>query len=185
MPSMQEAAAQSPARLPVVRLTTGCSLQGFSSGQEFVVAIREANALNATIVLGDRGVDHTLARLQESLDGSGIDAVQKWVPQAQRFGQKQPAVFGDPSVGLRFIKAQTESPLSVRLSGDLEAEGVTDKEELTRTIEALKERSTVRELMGTLKATLPKVRRFVWHNGLSAGNTLECKARACLLDVCG
>jgi len=49
---------------------------GFSSGQEFVVAVQEAKALNATLVLGDRGVDTTLQRLQESLDESGWGAVQ-------------------------------------------------------------------------------------------------------------
>ena len=43
--------------------------EGFSAGEEFVVAIKEGLALSppATIVLGDRDVDVTLQRLTEAL----------------------------------------------------------------------------------------------------------------------
>jgi hypothetical protein len=48
---------------------------GFSSGQEFITAIREADAAGATVVLGDRPVDVTLKRLQESIDTTGLKQV--------------------------------------------------------------------------------------------------------------
>ncbi|EKX48781.1 hypothetical protein GUITHDRAFT_136450 [Guillardia theta CCMP2712] len=44
---------------------------GFSSGKEFATAISEAKALNANLVLGDRPVNETLIRLQQSIDKTG------------------------------------------------------------------------------------------------------------------
>ena len=48
--------------------------EGFSAGEEFVVAIKEGLALSppATIVLGDRDVDVTLQRLTEALSKTDI-----------------------------------------------------------------------------------------------------------------
>jgi len=109
---------------------------GFSSGQEFVVAVQEARALNATLVLGDRGVDKTLQRLQESLDESGWGAVKA------------------------FASVQSKNSNAALVASEMEGKSGGlggDKESLERTIESLKERATVRELMGTLKESLPKV----------------------------
>ena len=43
---------------------------GFDSGQEFIVALQEAKALNANIVLGDQPIDITLQRLQQVSNAS-------------------------------------------------------------------------------------------------------------------
>ena len=40
---------------------------GFSSGEEFVVAVNEGNKLNSKIVLGDRDVDVTLERVGKAV----------------------------------------------------------------------------------------------------------------------
>jgi pheromone shutdown protein TraB len=135
-------------------LYTKLNQMGFSSGQEFVVAIREAKALNATIVLGDRGVDQTLSRLQESLDKSGFGAVQK------------------------FIERQQENEVLIT-GGMTEAELADDKESLTKTIEALKERRTVRALMATLKESLPEVHAalIAERDAFMANSLLQAKGR--------
>jgi len=108
---------------------------GFSSGQEFVVAVQEARALNATLVLGDRGVDQTLQRLQESLDESGWGAVKSFAS----------------------VQSQTSNAALIASEVDGNKGLGGDKESLEKTIESLKERETVRELMATLKQSLPKV----------------------------
>ena len=62
---------------------------GFSSGQEFITAIREADASGATVVLGDRPVDVTLKRLQESIETTGLKQVMAFAnSQAESSDEK-------------------------------------------------------------------------------------------------
>jgi len=46
--------------------------EGFSAGEEFVVAVKEGLAINATIVLGDRDVDVTLSRLTQAIQKTDL-----------------------------------------------------------------------------------------------------------------
>jgi len=62
---------------------------GFSSGQEFMTAIREADASGAALVLGDRPVDMTLKRLQQSIEKTGFNEVMAFAnSQAESSDEK-------------------------------------------------------------------------------------------------
>ena len=110
---------------------------GFSSGQEFLTAIREAEASGATLVLGDRPVDVTLKRLQQSIEKTGLKEVTA------------------------FATSQAESPEEKLLASKIGARDAdmtgSDAQQLANTVEALKERKNVRRIMGSLQASLPEV----------------------------
>lgn len=108
---------------------------GFSSGQEFMTAIREADASGAALVLGDRPVDMTLKRLQQSIEKTGFNEV------------------------MAFANSQAESSDEKILTSKLEAKetSLVDAQELASTIETLKERKNVRKIMASLKDSLPEV----------------------------
>lgn len=107
---------------------------GFSSGQEFVTAMREADAAGAKLVLGDRPVYETLKRLQQSIAKTGLNDV------------------------MAFANGQAESPEEKLLASQMESEASSlDAAQLASTVETLKERKNVRKIMASLNEALPAV----------------------------
>jgi pheromone shutdown protein TraB len=101
---------------------------GFDSGQEFIVALQEAKALNANIVLGDQPIDITLQRLQQALAVSDLSKM-----------------FSPPD-SMNEVEIEVAQALN---SGS--------KAELAGAVELLKQRSQVRELVAVMKQQLPEV----------------------------
>lgn len=107
---------------------------GFSSGKEFATAISEAKvmesstmercsqpclkALNANLVLGDRPVNETLIRLQQSIDKTG------W-SQVQAFARSYPPVMPETAWSERSSSSQSLLPEASALSKTMESEFVT------------------------------------------------------------
>lgn len=106
---------------------------GFVSGQEFLVAMEEAKAVGANILLGDRNVQVTLRRLSEALSQSDL-------------------------VKIREMESPTRSPAAKELAARGLDVGVgADAKDIAVAVEALKDRASVRKLMGALKQELPAV----------------------------
>jgi pheromone shutdown protein TraB len=152
---------------------------GFSSGQEFITAIREAEASGATLVLGDRPVDVTLKRLQQSIEKTGFDNVMAFANnQVRLFGRTRICIplwsknmslltcrrSAKTTVMTNFVTTQAEAPeeklLTEKLSRDeakLAKDEIVDVSELASTVEMLKERKNVRKIMASLKDSIPEV----------------------------
>ncbi len=112
-------------------LYKGLDKMGFVSGQEFIVAIEEGRRVGADLLLGDRDVQVTLRRLSDALSRSEL-------------------------VKIREMESPTRNPAA----RELEARGIkigSDPADISVAVEALKERASVRALMGTLKSELPEV----------------------------
>jgi len=59
---------------------------GFQSGEEFVVAIKEGQAVGASILLGDRNVQVTLRRLTEALGKTDLKKLSSFeIPEEDKF----------------------------------------------------------------------------------------------------
>ena len=103
---------------------------GFQSGNEFVVAVEEAQRLQATVLLGDRPVRVTLGRLRDAL-GSLLATAAEAKARGQEGTAAPPALLAEA--------------------------GLTDSSELTyenvkTTMTVLKERQNVRALVSYMKA---------------------------------
>ncbi len=106
---------------------------GFVSGQEFLVAMEEARAVGATILLGDRNVQVTLRRLSEALSQSDL-------------------------LKIREMESPTRSPAAKELAArGLDVGMGADAKDIAVAVEALKDRASVRKLMGALRQELPAV----------------------------
>ena len=134
--------------------------QGFSAGEEFVIAIKEGLALSppATIILGDRDVDITLQRLTEALSKTDIK---------QLFAAEDLTSF--------------EAKLPDNVKSQLDAGQDLSKEQMTVFVETLKQKETVKQLMNRLKATSPEVymamvgeRDVYMANGLNQLSNIKC-----------
>ena len=110
--------------------------QGFQSGEEFVVAVKEGYNVGAKIILGDRDVEITLRRLSEALRQTDIFALLKKDSEMEK------------------TMAQLV-PASKAPAGDSDA---TDyKEQFSMYVENMKAKENVKVLMGQLKRTAPEL----------------------------
>lgn len=102
---------------------------GFQSGAEFVVAVREADALNATLLLGDRDARQTLRRLSDAL-GTVLLA------PAGTYGSGAPL----------------PAALLEATSG---ANSELTRDSMAKTMEVLKQRDNVRALSAYMRSEVP------------------------------
>lgn len=107
---------------------------GFQSGAEFVAAVEEADALHASILLGDRDARETVKRLRDALA----------------------EVISDPA----FASGQAAPPASLAVGGGASGSGGSGGGEFTResvlsTMAVLKQRENVRELTSYLRTSVP------------------------------
>lgn len=135
-------------------LYRGLDKMGFVSGQEFIVAIEEGRRVGADLLLGDQNVQVTLRRLSDALSKSEL-------------------------VKVREMESPTRSPAA----RELEARGIkmgrNDKADLAVAVEVLKERASVRALMGTLKSELPEVYKAMIEerDAYMSASLLGCKSK--------
>eukprot|EP00566_Odontella_aurita_P012833 CAMPEP_0113546886 /NCGR_PEP_ID=MMETSP0015_2-20120614/12052_1 /TAXON_ID=2838 /ORGANISM="Odontella" /LENGTH=475 /DNA_ID=CAMNT_0000447385 /DNA_START=67 /DNA_END=1494 /DNA_ORIENTATION=- /assembly_acc=CAM_ASM_000160 len=111
--------------------------QGFNPGEEFILAIREAMAVNAVVVLGDRDVDVTLRRLTEALAKTDI---KKLLSSDSELEQALKNVMPD----------------DMKNSMDGDGSKMT-KDQLSAYVETVKARENVRVIMSQLKLNAPEL----------------------------
>ena len=135
-------------------LYKGLDKMGFVSGQEFLVAIEEGRRVGADLLLGDQNVQVTLRRLSDALSKSVL-------------------------VKVREMESPTRSPAAKELEARGIKLGSNDKAGLTVAVEALKERASVRALMGTLKSELPEVYKAMIEerDAYMSASLLGCKSK--------
>lgn len=134
---------------------------GFNPGEEFAVAVAEAQRIGAAVVLGDQDVELTLQRLTQALAVTDLNKLND--PQLQ---SKMNELLGAPS--------QQTIP-----DGDLGSPEF--RQELTTFVETLKSRENVRALMAQLKELAPALvqvmlteRDAYMARGLDTLNQFEC-----------
>lgn len=109
------------------------SQEGFNPGEEFAVAMREGQAVGATIVLGDRDVDVTLQRLSQALRKTDLK---------------------------KLLAADSEMETSMRelLPGQLPNDKDSAyKEELSAFVETMKAKETLKLVMAQLQQAAPEI----------------------------
>ena len=111
---------------------------GFSSGQEFVVAVEEARKLNADILLGDRNVKVTLTRLADAMSRTDLNKL---------------LVIGDENE-LKMALEKGNTGLSEKEIANFNPGDISS---LATSIEKIKDRETIRVLMGGLSKSAPLV----------------------------
>eukprot|EP00547_Thalassionema_nitzschioides_P017947 CAMPEP_0194246660 /NCGR_PEP_ID=MMETSP0158-20130606/15374_1 /TAXON_ID=33649 /ORGANISM="Thalassionema nitzschioides, Strain L26-B" /LENGTH=396 /DNA_ID=CAMNT_0038982615 /DNA_START=37 /DNA_END=1224 /DNA_ORIENTATION=+ len=111
------------------------SNQGFNPGEEFVVAMREGQAVGAKVILGDRDVDVTLQRLTQALQQTDL--------------KKLLSADSDLENSMRELM-----PSGQEIPNDKDA---AYKEELTAFIETMKAKETIKLVMGQLQKAAPEV----------------------------
>eukprot|EP00559_Dactyliosolen_fragilissimus_P007240 CAMPEP_0184863222 /NCGR_PEP_ID=MMETSP0580-20130426/9816_1 /TAXON_ID=1118495 /ORGANISM="Dactyliosolen fragilissimus" /LENGTH=396 /DNA_ID=CAMNT_0027361417 /DNA_START=147 /DNA_END=1340 /DNA_ORIENTATION=- len=104
--------------------------QGFSAGEEFVIAVREGLAINSKIILGDQDVDITLRRLTEALSKTDLK---------------------------QLLSADSQIEESMRGLVPDPKEGDMTKEELSYFVETVKAKENVKLIMSNLKAVAPEL----------------------------
>eukprot|EP00667_Euglena_gracilis_P012304 EG_transcript_12631 len=105
---------------------------GFNSGQEFAVAVAEARAINAALLLGDQPVDTTLQRLQQALAATDLGA-------------------------LLASPAEADVPIDVSAVDAALFKG--DTQQLAGAVELMKQRGLVRDLLAQMRADTPEIYR--------------------------
>jgi len=114
--------------------------QGFKPGQEFLLAVREGQAIGADIVLGDRDVEVTLRRLSQAVAATDLKKLM------------------DPNNELE----QSLRELMPAGSGGSVGMGES-AEDLSTFVETIKTRDRVRKIMGQLKELAPAlVEAMLW-----------------------
>ena len=138
----------------ISNLYKGLDKRGFSSGEEFKVALDEAKALNAEVILGDRPAKQTLKRLAEALRDSGVSPASLLVPPKAAGGGGE----GPPS----------------GITTALAALDFSNNDSLKDVVETLKARENVRAVMGALKAEAPELyQALVAERDAYMANTLQ------------
>ena len=100
---------------------------GFQSGQEFVVAVREAERVGATLLLGDRDARETLRRLRDAM--------------------------GDLLANPPAASGTAPPPALMQAAGSNEF----SRDNVLSTMAVLKQRENVRELTAYLKEQVPQL----------------------------
>jgi len=110
--------------------------EGFSAGEEFVVAVKEGLAINSKIILGDRDVEVTLRRLTEALSKTDLKK-------------------------LLAADSELEENMKQLLPNDVKPNNLGDdeisKEQLRYFVETVKAKDNVKLLMNNLNSIAPEV----------------------------
>lgn len=140
--------------------------EGFSAGEEFVVAVKEGLNVGSKIVLGDQDVEVTLRRLTEALSKTDI--------------KKLLAADSEMEVQMKGLMPDTAKNVE---AGSSEF----SKEEFSYFVETLKAKENVKMLMANLKSVAPEVyqamvgeRDLYMANGLDRLNQFDS-----IVAVCG
>lgn len=110
---------------------------GFKPGEEFMTAIREGQAIDADIILGDQDVEITLQRLTQALASTDLKRLLNPDSELEESINALIGMQGEP--------ADTLDP----------ADPDAFKEGLTSFVETIKTRETVRSIMGQLRIVAP------------------------------
>jgi len=111
---------------------------GFNAGEEFVVAIREGQKINADIVLGDRDVEETLRRVAEALAKSDLNTLLKPDSELEKS-----------------LKELVPNNIAATADGDLS--DAQFRQEFSDFVEVIKTKENVRKIMGELKRVAPAI----------------------------
>lgn len=110
--------------------------EGFSAGEEFIVAVREGLNVGSQIVLGDQDVEVTLRRLTEAL--SKTDMKKLLAADAE-------------------IEQNMKQLLPADIAKSVNASGEMSKEEFRYFVETIKAKENVKMLMANLQSVAPEV----------------------------
>jgi hypothetical protein len=110
--------------------------EGFSAGEEFIVAVREGLNVGSQIVLGDQDVEVTLRRLTEAL--SKTDMKKLLAADAE-------------------IEQNLKQLLPADIQKSVNGSGEMTKEEFRYFVETIKAKENVKMLMANLKSVAPEV----------------------------
>ena len=127
--------------------------EGFSAGEEFVVAVREGLSCGSDIVLGDQDVEVTLRRLTEALSKTDLkkllladseleESMKQFMPPAGEAGS--------------MTTASSSSSISSS-SANINNDGGMSKEQLSYFVETVKAKENVRLLMGNFERISPEL----------------------------
>lgn len=111
---------------------------GFNAGEEFVVAIREGQKINADIVLGDRDVEETLRRVAEALAKSDLNTLLKPDSELEKS-----------------LKELVPNNIAATTDGDYS--DAQFRQEFSNFVEVIKAKENVRKIMGELKRVAPAI----------------------------
>lgn len=135
---------------------------GFNPGEEFAVAIREAQKIGADVVLGDQDVEVTLRRLTQALARTDLNRLMD---------SELDATMSEMMGSGRTVPPERR---------DYE-DASEFKADLSSYVENLKSRETVRKLMGELRTVAPELvqvmlteRDVYMARGLDTLNDYEC-----------
>ena len=138
---------------------------GFQPGEEFVAAVKEAQAMNIPVVLGDQDVEYTLRRLYQALAATDLNKLLNDKELEQKLNNILPGPGTSPP----------QLPSGAGKTPD------AYKEELTTFVEKMKSRETVRQIMGQLKEAAPALvqvmlteRDAYMAMGIDTLNQFEC-----------
>jgi pheromone shutdown protein TraB len=112
--------------------------EGFSAGEEFIVAVREGLNVGSKIILGDQDVEITLRRLTEALSKTDIKKLLAADAEIEQ-NMKQ------------LIPPDVAKSVSGASSGEM------SKEEFAYFVETIKAKENVKILMASLKSVAPEV----------------------------
>lgn len=121
--------------------------QGFKSGEEFVMAIKEGLAINSAIVLGDRDVEVTLRRLTDAISRTDL---KKLLASDSDLEKSLDSLM--PGGGSTVGGNGAGLGIAAKTSG-----GEMTKGELTAFVETVKARENVRLVMSLLKEQAPEI----------------------------
>mmetsp|Transcript_4810 Transcript_4810/g.9174 ORF Transcript_4810/g.9174 Transcript_4810/m.9174 type:complete len:512 (+) Transcript_4810:133-1668(+) len=114
--------------------------EGFSAGEEFIVAVREGLNVGSQIVLGDQDVEVTLRRLTEALSKTDM---KKLLAADAEIEQN--------------MKELLPADVAKSVNAGAGGSGEMTKEEFRYFVETIKAKENVRVLMDTLKSVAPEV----------------------------
>ena len=114
---------------------------GFSSGEEFAVAIREARRRGVPVLLGDQDVQVTLRRLSEALKKTDFARLA-----ALDSGEALPSALAP---AMTTASSPDGAPVAVV--------DMNDARQISAIVETMKQREAVRELTETLRREVPLV----------------------------
>ena len=126
--------------------------EGFSAGEEFVVAVKEGLKLGSIIVLGDQDVEVTLRRLTEALSKTDMKKL----------------IAADAEMEDKMKELMPNSGSSSKPPGEM------SKDEFTYFVETIKAKENVKMLMANLKSVAPEIyQAMVGERDLYMANGLD------------
>jgi pheromone shutdown protein TraB len=136
---------------------------GFEPGGEFAAAVREAQAIGATVVLGDQDVDLTLRRLTQALAATDLNRLLNDKELNRKMSDLFPGEAATP-----MLESSVNDPNAY-------------KDELSEFVERLKNRENVRNIMAQLQEVAPALARVMLTErdaymaaGLNSLNQFDC-----------